>query len=88
MRSIRAVNTSLNVINVLMKAKPMNLRPYAAAEGYTHWIIYSGYSEQHGIFACNGILFNRESPGRGETFCETQDYEGFSLDSSPKARIL
>ena len=41
--------------------------PYAVAKLYAHWITVN-YREAYGIFACNGILFNHESPVRGETF--------------------
>jgi GDPmannose 4,6-dehydratase len=41
--------------------------PYAVAKLYAHWITIN-YREAYGIFACNGILFNHESPIRGETF--------------------
>lgn len=41
--------------------------PYAAAKLYAYWIAVN-YREAYGIFACNGILFNHESPRRGETF--------------------
>ena len=41
--------------------------PYAIAKLYAHWITIN-YREAYGIFACNGILFNHESPLRGETF--------------------
>ena len=41
--------------------------PYAAAKLYAHWITIN-YREAYKIFACNGILFNHESPRRGETF--------------------
>ena len=41
--------------------------PYGAAKLYAHWITIN-YREAYGIFACNGILFNHESPLRGETF--------------------
>jgi GDPmannose 4,6-dehydratase len=41
--------------------------PYAAAKLYAHWITIN-YREAYNIFACNGILFNHESPLRGETF--------------------
>jgi len=41
--------------------------PYAVAKVYAHWIT-KHYKEAYGIFACNGILFNHESPKRGETF--------------------
>src|SRR5229473_192535 len=41
--------------------------PYGAAKVYAYWITVN-YRESYGIFACNGILFNHESPRRGETF--------------------
>ncbi len=41
--------------------------PYAAAKLYAYWITVN-YREAYGLFACNGILFNHESPLRGETF--------------------
>jgi GDPmannose 4,6-dehydratase len=41
--------------------------PYGAAKVYAYWITVN-YREAYGIFACNGILFNHESPVRGETF--------------------
>ena len=41
--------------------------PYAAAKLYAYWIVVN-YREAYGMYACNGILFNHESPRRGETF--------------------
>ena len=41
--------------------------PYAVAKMYAYWICVN-YRESYGMFACNGILFNHESPRRGETF--------------------
>jgi GDPmannose 4,6-dehydratase len=41
--------------------------PYAAAKLYAYWIV-KNYREAYNIFACNGILFNHESPRRGQTF--------------------
>ncbi len=41
--------------------------PYAVAKLYAYWITIN-YRESYGIYACNGILFNHESPRRGETF--------------------
>ena len=41
--------------------------PYGVAKVYAHWITIN-YREAYNIFACNGILFNHESPVRGETF--------------------
>jgi len=41
--------------------------PYGVAKMYAYWIV-TNYREAYGMFACNGILFNHESPRRGETF--------------------
>jgi GDPmannose 4,6-dehydratase len=41
--------------------------PYACSKVYAHWVTVN-YRESYGLFACNGILFNHESPRRGETF--------------------
>lgn len=41
--------------------------PYGAAKLYAYWVTVN-YRESYGMFACNGILFNHESPRRGETF--------------------
>ena len=43
------------------------LSPYATSKLYAYWIT-KNYRESYGLFACNGILFNHESPRRGETF--------------------
>lgn len=50
------------------ETSPMHPRsPYGVAKLYAMWITRN-YKESYGIFACNGILFNHESPRRGETF--------------------
>jgi len=41
--------------------------PYAAAKLYAYWLVVN-YREAYGLYACNGILFNHESPRRGKTF--------------------
>ena len=58
----------------LVKESPQNeltpfypRSPYAAAKLYAYWITVN-YREAYGMYACNGILFNHESPRRGETF--------------------
>jgi GDPmannose 4,6-dehydratase len=51
--------------------------PYAAAKLYAYWITVN-YRESYGIFACNGILFNHESPVRGETFVTRKITRGLS----------
>ena len=58
--------------------------PYAVAKLYAYWITVN-YREAYGIFACNGILFNHESPLRGETFVTrkiTKTLTKISLGSS------
>ena len=51
--------------------------PYAVAKLYSYWITVN-YREAYGIFACNGILFNHESPRRGETFVTRKITRGLS----------
>lgn len=51
--------------------------PYAVAKLYAYWIVVN-YRESYGIFACNGILFNHESPRRGETFVTRKITQGLS----------
>jgi GDPmannose 4,6-dehydratase len=51
--------------------------PYAVAKMYAYWICIN-YREAYGIFACNGILFNHESPLRGETFVTRKITRGLS----------
>ena len=54
--------------------------PYAVAKLYAYWIVVN-YREAYGLFACNGILFNHESPRRGETFVTRKITRGLSLIS-------
>ena len=49
--------------------------PYGAAKVYSHWITVN-YRESYNIFASNGILFNHESPVRGETFVTKKIVQG------------
>lgn len=51
--------------------------PYAVAKLYAYWITVN-YREAYGLFACNGILFNHESPRRGETFVTRKITRGFA----------
>ena len=51
--------------------------PYAVAKLYAYWIAVN-YREAYGIYACNGILFNHESPRRGETFVTRKITRGFA----------
>ena len=51
--------------------------PYGAAKLYAHWITVN-YREAYGLYACNGILFNHESPIRGETFVSRKITRGLA----------
>jgi len=51
--------------------------PYGAAKLYAHWICVN-YREAYGLYACNGILFNHESPLRGETFVSRKITRGLT----------
>ena len=51
--------------------------PYGVAKLYAYWITVN-YRESYGLFACNGILFNHESPKRGETFVTRKITRGLS----------
>ena len=51
--------------------------PYAASKVYAYWITIN-YREAYGFYACNGILFNHESPRRGETFVSKKITRGLS----------
>jgi len=73
-KSTRLYQASTSEMYGLVQAVPQNettpfypRSPYAAAKLYAYWITVN-YREAYGIYACNGILFNHESPIRGETF--------------------
>jgi len=57
--------------------------PYACAKLYAYWITVN-YRESYGLFACNGILFNHESPRRGETFVTRKITRGLARILSGK----
>jgi len=61
--------------------------PYGVAKLYAHWITVN-YREAHGLFACNGILFNHESPRRGETFVTRKITRGVANIISGKQDVL
>jgi len=70
----RFYQASTSELYGLVRASPQNERtpfhprsPYAVAKLYAYWITVN-YREAYNIYACNGILFNHESPLRGETF--------------------
>ena len=61
--------------------------PYAAAKLYAHWMTVN-YREAHGLFACSGILFNHESPRRGENFVSRKITRGVAQILAGKADKL
>ena len=61
--------------------------PYGVAKVYAHWITVN-YRESYNIFACNGILFNHESPKRGETFVTRKIVIGLCKIKLKKQKIL
>jgi len=61
--------------------------PYAAAKIYAHWITIN-YRESYNLFACNGILFNHESPVRGETFVTKKIVSGLCNIKKKKLNTL
>ena len=60
--------------------------PYAVAKLYAYWITIN-YREAYGIYACNGILFNHESPIRGETFVSRKITRAFSICAIPSVNL-
>ena len=61
--------------------------PYAAAKLYAYWIVVN-YREAYGMYACNGILFNHESPRRGETFVTRKITRGLAHISQGLQKCL
>ncbi len=61
--------------------------PYAAAKVYSYWVVRN-YRQGYGIFATNGILFNHESPRRGETFVTRKITRGLAGILSGKQKYL
>ena len=61
--------------------------PYAVAKLYAYWIIVN-YREAYNLFACNGILFNHESPRRGETFVTRKITRAASRIKLGKQKLL
>ena len=73
-KKTKVYQASTSELYGLVKESPQNegtpfypRSPYAVAKLYAYWIIVN-YREAYNMFACNGILFNHESPRRGETF--------------------
>jgi GDPmannose 4,6-dehydratase len=71
--------------NEVTRLQPLN--PYAAAKAYAHWMTMT-YRVAHGLFACSGILFNHESPRRGENFVTRKVTRGVSAILAGKADSL
>lgn len=61
--------------------------PYAVAKLYAYWITVN-YREAYGLYACNGILFNHESPRRGETFVTRKITRAFSAIARGEQKAL
>ena len=61
--------------------------PYGVAKLYAYWITVN-YRESYGLFACNGILFNHESPRRGETFVTRKITRGLAQIDQGLSRYL
>lgn len=62
--------------------------PYAAAKLYAYWITVN-YREAYGLFACNGILFNHESPRRGENFVTRKITKAVAeISKGKRARVV
>ena len=61
--------------------------PYGCAKVYSYWIT-KNYRESYGMYACTGILFNHESPRRGETFVTRKICRGLSRISVGEQKVL
>jgi GDPmannose 4,6-dehydratase len=61
--------------------------PYACAKVYAHWMV-KNYREGYNLFATNGILFNHESPRRGETFVTRKITRGIAQILAKKAKVI
>ena len=83
-KKTKVYQASTSELYGLIKESPQNEKtpfyprsPYAVAKLYAYWITVN-YREAYGIYACNGILFNHESPRRGETFVTRKITRGLS----------
>jgi GDPmannose 4,6-dehydratase len=83
-KKTRMYQASTSELYGLVQAVPQNettpfypRSPYAVAKLYAYWITVN-YREAYGMYACNGILFNHESPVRGETFVTRKITRGVS----------
>jgi len=95
---------SANIIHILQKIKPDEnglvqeipqtettpfypRSPYGCAKVYAYWLT-KNYREAYGMYACTGILFNHESPRRGETFVTRKIVRGLSRISVGEQKVL
>src|SRR5256884_5556772 len=77
-----------NALSPQSESTPFEPRsPYAAAKLYAHWMTVN-YREAHGVYACSGILFNHESPRRGENFVTRKVTRGIAQILAGKADTL
>ena len=85
---LRAVRCSAAPRPPKMKIRPFQPRsPYAAAKVYAYWMVRN-YREGYNLFACNGILFNHESPRRGETFVTRKITRGIAQILANKEKSI
>lgn len=61
--------------------------PYAVSKAYAHWMVRN-YRDGYDMFACNGILFNHESPRRGETFVTRKITQGIAQIVAKKEKMI
>lgn len=83
-KSVRFYQAATSELYGMVQAVPQNEKtpfyprsPYSIAKQYAYWITVN-YRESYGMYACNGILFNHESPLRGEAFVTRKITQGFS----------
>lgn len=93
-KTTRFYQASTSEIYGLVRESPQNEEtqfyprsPYAAAKLYAYWITVN-YREAYGMYACNGILFNHESPRRGETFVTRKVTRGLANIAQGLERCL
>lgn len=91
---VRIYQASTSELYGLVQTVPQNEKtpfyprsPYAAAKLYAYWITVN-YREAYGMFACNGILFNHESPRRGENFVTRKITRGVAAIVSGQQDML
>tara|TARA_Y100001935_G_scaffold212699_1_gene183288 strand:+ start:433 stop:1548 length:1116 start_codon:yes stop_codon:yes gene_type:complete len=93
-RKIKFYQASTSELYGLVQESPQNEKtpfyprsPYAVAKLYSYWIVVN-YREAYDMYACNGILFNHESPRRGETFVTRKITRGLANISQGLERCM